>query len=313
MNIKNTIKILCLSLMIYSHCKAEDIASGWIGFAGNYDMAYRKTQFFEDNHNVGVGLWDNRIELWLPPHTSSEHGLAWGPYFRMAGIASTSNEAWENGWLALPGVGFQIYPFSYTGFNDTGKELQKIFGPLRLIFEYNWLHYWGSENSWRPDHQIRTGAEYWRAQNVNDIKEYWWAELWSGVYYVTANEFDPKYDTTNFGFATRTGLRIPKNEEQPAIISMFTPYLALESAVNKNQAYYWDNRLMIGGGIRFTPTLDFIPHNSKQWLNRFIIYAEYDYIAAYYRDHPPSSVPNYDVRVGINFSLGDWFPDYYKN
>ena len=34
------------------------------------------------------------------------------PYIRLAGMASSSDEDWENAWLARPGIGFSLFPFS---------------------------------------------------------------------------------------------------------------------------------------------------------------------------------------------------------
>ena len=44
-----------------------------------------------------------------------------------------------------------------------------------------------------------------------------------------------------------------------------------------------------------------------RWLNRFVFYAEYLHAATYYHQSAPSSVPNHDVRVGISFSIGEWY------
>ena len=177
-----------------------------LSFAGNFDLGYRKTQFFESNHNAFVGTWDSRIELWLPPFRKS---FSWGPYIRVAGIGASPDEPWENAWLAGPGVGLQVYPFSHGVFREGGSLIGKILGPVRVFVEYNHLDYWGSENAWRPEHQARVGAEYWRNFHANDLKSTWWSEIWSGLYWQSANEFDDHYDTLNFAVSLRSGLRVP--------------------------------------------------------------------------------------------------------
>src|SRR4051794_24374958 len=58
---------------------------GWdphLTFAGNFDVAYHNTQFFAPNHNVVVGQWDSRAEIWLWPNRKQ---FAWGPYVRVSG------------------------------------------------------------------------------------------------------------------------------------------------------------------------------------------------------------------------------------
>jgi hypothetical protein len=270
----------------------------WFGFSANFDGEYRHTQFFESDHDVGVSTWDSRLEIWLPPHRGR---FSYGPYVRFAGIAATEDPAWENAFLSFPGLGFQGYPFSFSYFEED-SWIRKVFGPLRLFWEYNFTDYWGEENRWRPDHQIRTGMEYWRAVDVNSLKNPWWWEFWNGLYWQSANEFDQDYESWIFGQALRTGVRNPGSD----ILSWFTPYLALESSLTANKTYYWENRLLWGGGLRLTPDLYVLPDRLK-CLNRLVIYAEYLNVATYYHQSAPSSIPDYDIRVGINFSIGDWW------
>ncbi len=241
--------------------------------------------------------------------------VSWGPYLRIAGIGATSNNTqpnhFDNAWLALPGIGFQVYPFSLV---DQCGGLAKFLGPLRLFVEYNQVNYWGSANSWRPTEQLRGGGEYWRSINVNNnFVEPVRGEFWSGLYYLSANDFAPNYNSMVFGASVRTGLRIPSNSYcHTDVISMFSPYIAMESSYTGHPSYSWENRLLIGGGLRFTPVLD-----QKSWFNRLVFYAEYDYIPVYYYGYnyafpsDPAQGPNshslHDVRVGINFSIGDWF------
>ena len=269
----------------------------YVTFSGNFDVGYRKTQFFEENHNTALATWDSRVELWLPPFRDK---FSWGPYLRVAGVWASEEQPWENAWLASPGVGGQIYPFSLPQLRDTG--VARVLGPLRLFGEYNRQHYWGSANSWRPDEQTRIGAEYWRALHVNDDHPWWWAEIWSGLWWQSANEFDPHYNSWVFANALRAGIRKPRS----GLWSAVTPYVALESSLTDNQPYYWENRLLLGGGIRFAPSFENLPQGMK-WLNRAVIYAEALHTAAYYRQSAPSSVPDYDVRVGLNFSIGQWY------
>jgi hypothetical protein len=164
------------------------------------------------------------------------------------------------------------------------------------------MDYWGSENVWRPDEQVRIGADYWKAMYVNNIYNPWWTEIWSGLSWQSANEFDKDYDTLILGNAVRFGFRKP----DAGILSTVTPYFAVESSLTENEEYYWENRLLFGGGIRFAPLL-YEKKDKSSWLTRFIIYAEYLGVSAYYRDSAPSSVPDYDFRVGISFSIGEWY------
>lgn len=291
---------LLLSPPVSGADSREDLGFGrWLTISGNFDGGYRKTQFFEDNHNAAVGQWDTRLEVWLPPFREE---FSYGPYLRFAGIAASRDPAWENALLAGPGGGFQVYPFSLAELRKPDSVLGKLLGPLRLYGEYNRLDYWGQVNSWRPDEQIRAGAEYWRARHVNETSWPWWTEFWTGLHWQSANEFDRHYDSVIFANAFRAGARIPK----AGFLSAITPYAALESSLTENKNYYWENRLLVGGGLRLAPSRSILPDNMR-WLNRFVFYAEYLHAAAYYRRSAPSSVPDHDVRVGISFSIGEWY------
>jgi len=81
--------------------------------------------------------------------------------------------------------------------------------------------------------------------------------------------------------------------------------VAIESSVTDNNAYYWENRLLAGGGVRFAPPLG--QTASKVRLNRMVVYGEYLRVASYYRSGAPTSIPKDEVRIGVNFSLGQWY------
>lgn len=271
----------------------------YVTFAGNFDAGYHKTQFFELKHNVTLAQWDSRAELWIPPFRTS---FSWGPYLRFAGIGASQDQPWENAWLAGPGVGFQVYPFSLSALRSSGGALRKVLGPLRLFGEYNRLNYWGKANDWRPKKQTRFGMEHWRALHVNDGSSSWWTETWNGLSWQSANEFDPQYHAWIFANAIRGGARIP----QLHALSAITPYGALESSLTDQRQYYWENRLLAGGGVRFAPSLNNLPPGYR-WFNRLALYAEYLHVAGYYRQSAPPSVPDHDVRVGISVSVGEWY------
>lgn len=297
-------------------CDAQDSKAlgygNWFTFAANFPGAgYRKTQFFDPHYNTGVVEWDSRAELWLPP---SRAGFSWGPYVRLAGIAGSKSDVFQNGWTSVPGAGFQVYPFSSRHFKGDKSKTGKILGPLRLFAEYNRMHYWGQENSWRPKEQVRAGAEYWKAIHVNDPSHRFWLENWNGAYWQSANEFTDRYKTLVLATSWRSGVRLTKRRG----LALITPYGAFQTAHNKydfpgTQAtcflgagkcnFYWDNRLLVGGGVRFAPPIS----EKQRWLNRFVVYGEYLSTAHYWGPPAPSSVPRYDLLIGISASIGQWF------
>ena len=304
-------KLFCILILIFSGSlsiadSAPDIKKpDWIDAAGNFDLSYHQTNYLP-SHNVGIGNWDSRIQFWLP-FINKPNKKVWSLYLRFAGVSSTSTFPSENGYLSAPGFGIQIYPFTLAdNCKDNETCLKGILGPLRLFAEYNRMNYWGTENSWRPNNQGRLGADYWNNLHANNLESTWWAEIWQGLYWASANEFTPNYNTLNYGTSIRAGVRkASESHNDISPLSYLTPYAVLQNAVNTNN-YYWENKLTVGGGLRITPDLKQI--QSLPFLNRLVIYAEYDYIANYWVKPAASlQAPNYDVVVGINFSFGNWF------
>jgi hypothetical protein len=296
--------LLCMFLVPMTPCAGQQnqaIGIGnWLTLSANLDAGYRRTQFFDPQYNTVVFQWDSRAEFWLPPFRNE---FSWGPYIRIAEINGSQSEAWQNAWLGGPGLGFQVYPLSSSRFTKRDSAMRKLFGPTRFFAEYNFTHYWGANNQWRPRNQERIGFDYWKAVNVNDQSRYWWAEIWNGLYWQSGNEFTDRYDTIVFANAGRFGLR----KARSGLLSAFTPYLALESSRTKNDQYYWDNRLLLGGGLRFAPSLRAFARSDRAWLSRCVVYGEYLNAATYYGAAAPSSIPRFDVRVGVSASMGDWY------
>lgn len=252
------------------------------------ELSNRRTQFFDEDHDASFALLDARLEYWLPPGKDS---LSWGPYVRFASIASSSDEAFENFYGALPGAGLQVYPFSATG---------GILGPMRLFAEYDNVRFEGDENAWRPDEQVRGGLEYWRANGVNDPLVSNWYELWLGSIWQSSNEFDDAYDTLVNALSLRIGHRFSEG----GLGAQLTPYALVEAIKTDNERYYWENRAIAGGGLRWAPPDDWLVDLG---LERFAVFVEYLEIVDYLEDEAPTSVPEDDWRIGLSFSFGEWF------
>ena len=266
----------------------------WWGVSAYSDSGFRSTQFFEPDYDTTLFQADGRLEVWLPP---SVPRFSYGPYVRLAASVSTRPEAWEN-WAVVPGVGFQVFPFSSSSFAAGHENLGQVLGPTRLFAEYNRITFRGDENSWRPGTQTRAGLEYWNSQHVNVPERIFWAEEWTGLIWSSANEFDASYNTLTFGNVVRVGARVPGKR----LASWLSPYGAVDSSLTNQKRYPWENRLRLGGGLRCSP-----PLSANGGLNRLVLYAEYLRTVAYYTATPVPSVPVSDVRVGLSFAVGDWF------
>jgi hypothetical protein len=271
----------------------------WMSIAAYGDAGYRNTNFYKFGYHTIISQGDSRLEFWIPP---GRNAFSWGPYVRFAGLTSDHSQARENTLLAQPCFGVQVYPFSSADLKNKNQKTAAVLGPLWLFVEHNRMDYWGSENVWRPEEHVRAGADYWKALYVNNTFIPWWTEMWSGLFWQSANEFDKDYDSWLLGNAVRLGLMKP----DAGMFSTLMPYLAIESSLTENGRYFWENRLWLGAGIRFAPLL-YEKADESNCLTRFIVYAKYLGAAAYYLDSAPSSVPDYDLRVGISLSVGEWY------
>ncbi|NOT26378.1 MAG: hypothetical protein HOP16_09795 [Acidobacteria bacterium] len=295
--------ILACVLVLPRGLAAQETAAlgigDWLTVSSNMDASFRRTQFFEPRYKTVLFDVESRVEFWLPPFRGS---FSWGPYIRVAAIASSRDQPWENAWLGAPGVGLQAFPFSSAGARGTGAG--RWLGPLRVFAEYDVVRYWGVANSWRPTRRTRIGADYWRAFHVNDHSHAWWGETWHGVSWNSSNEFSSSYDTTVLANAVRLGVRKPNG----GAVSSIAPYGIVESSWTRNDEYYWENRLLLGGGLRVAPDLARRNRPGRgMWLTRMVFYAEYLRSAAFYGVTAPPSVPRFDVRVGVGASVGDWY------
>ena len=303
----------CVLFLAAPRCGAQESKTlgfgDWFTFAANFpDAGYRQTQYFQPHYDMGLVEWDSRAEFWLPP---SRKAFSWGLYARFAGIAASKTAAFPNAWLSVPGVGFQMYPLSFARFRSPNSTAGKVLGPLRFFAEYNRVHFWGAENAWRPKKQSRIGFEYWKAINVNNTDKAFWLENWNGAYWQSSNEFTDQYHAIILASSWRSGVRAPKK----GALSTISPYIAIQTSHTKYDYrgacflgadqcdFYWENRLLVGGGLRFAPPLS----ANRRWLNRFVIYGEYFTTARYYGPSAPSYVPRFDVLIGISASLGQWY------
>lgn len=271
----------------------------WLSISANLDLSYRKTQFYQPGHETTMFQWDTRADFWLPP---GRDDFSWGPYVRLSGVESNRPYEFENNWGARPGYGFQVYPFSSQEMRQSENPIMQWLWPLHAFVEYSDVYYKEDEHSWRPDHQLRAGLDYWKEINVHDLSQPYWAEIWNGLIWNSTNGFDENYNTLIFANSFRFGLRKP----DAGIVSTFSPYAILESSLSENSEYAWENRLLGGGGIRFC-----LPRHCLspdwQWLDRFVIYTEYLVPLAYYRSSAPGSAPDHDFRIGVNLVIGEWW------
>lgn len=183
--------IVCVGLTGTEHAllndQTTDSLPARLSLSGNLEAEHRTTNFYKSDQNATLLQGDARLEIWLP---QAIRRFSWGPYIRIAGLDSNRPEAWENAWMAGPGFGIYMFPFSDEQLRKQAGFLGPILGPLRLFGEHNRLNYVGAPNVCHTDEQVRAGADFWRAHHVNDTNNPWWAKLCLGLFWQSANEFD---------------------------------------------------------------------------------------------------------------------------
>ena len=272
--------------------------SQWVTLAGYTEVGWRDTQFTRPDHDGLFIPWEYRAELWLPPKKTE---FSWGPYARFAGVDSDQPEAFEN--VQQYGVGFQVYPFSRGNIRkEVHSTWEAITGPLRVFFERNWQHFSGFGNEWRPRTLNRGGLEYYKALHVNETTQRRWAEFYGQAIWQSSNDFDVNYRTWVFGGAVRAGVRLA----DCGFLAAVSPYAVVEASRTRNDAYWWENRALLGAGIRFDPDLRRLPR-AMDWLTRFVVFAEYVHAVGYFGAEPPDTIPDHDLRIGLSFAVGDFF------
>jgi hypothetical protein len=294
--------------------------SNWLTFSANVEGGLRATQFYVPHYDTGVFQGDSRLELWLPPFRDQ---FSWGLYLRSGIVVGSKSDWFQNAWLARPGLGAEVYPFSAGRFQDPSSRVGAWLGPVRAFAEYNLVDYWGVTNSWRPRRQTKTGFDYWKATGVNDSSRPTWLEVWNGAYWQSTNDVTDQYDSWVFATAIRLGVRRPGR----GILSSVAPYaIGLGSRTKYDIAgsqgcalgqvggppnpcdFYWENNAALGVGVRVAPGVTTLrADGAPRALTRLVLYVEYLRTLTYYGPVAPANTPRSDVRVGISASIGRWY------
>ncbi|MGR3310136.1 MAG: hypothetical protein ACUZ77_05110 [Candidatus Brocadiales bacterium] len=184
---------------------------------------------------------------------------------------------------------------------------------FRLFGENLDLEWWAGD-WWQAEHDLRIGIDYWYEWNVPG-GEGWpyekekaleshlklWGELWMEGSWRKTNFFSTDYNSWTFGTAEKLGIRAWNWRASPEskISVHLMPYVTMEASVSEKNDFFWENRLLAGGGIRLMPRIKLC--STKDLLIR--LFAEHVTAVDYFKSGPDSEVPWNDIRVGINFSI----------
>lgn len=271
------------------------------------DSSYRDTNFFTDDYHGPVStlqtrlifprlseLFDSKIPL---PDPFIE-----GTWTRLKDIDWEDRNTFGAGIEWRPFANVDKYGGDYSYLSAASERLWtslvEYLTPLRFYVGYLWTDYIYDDPSysWRPKQDVRYGAEFYQEYQQYDNRLLW-GELWADASWRKTNFFIDDYKSWTFGAVPKIGFKIPRDKE----LSLM-PYLTLPVSVTERRDF-WENKIEAGIGIRIMP---FRWHHGTSWdmiAKKTKIYAEYLNVVRYIDDDAPSSVPDSDFRIGINYTL----------
>lgn len=274
------------------------VTADWLTVTALADGGWRSTLFYRDDFSSWYMHWDARVELWLPPF---RRALGWGVYARGAVTDGETRAFFESVWSAGPGIGIQVYPFAPGSLDWLWSPAAELLYPVRVFLEESEVRYWHDEDAARPDHLLRGGVDLYRGRFVNEHTRPVWYELFHETSWRSANEFDPSYRMMVTGTALRVGARVPRGW------SAWCSTYGLAELVRSAEAdYFWENRVLYGGGLRLAPDLRLVP----RWmgpLDRAALSVEYLRAGTYLGRQPLPWTPDQDVRLALSLGIGDFW------
>jgi hypothetical protein len=275
-------------------CRAE-FKTDLVAFG---DISYRSTNLLREGYDFLGGWGEARVAFrglcWMDPFL----GLA--PYVR-APLAWSNHPdvARENTFIY--GVGIESGILKRLS-SLSERSWTEWLRDVRLYAEYMRLHYTGEKSDrWSPDYDWRVGAEVWKEFNIDPptahqparpLCDKLWGELWADCGYRETGFLLDEYRSWCADAVLRAGY-----QER----WYFMPYATARVKVSQWFPVYWENRAVLGVGLRLMP----FTRSQSEWLRGLRFYAEYTSVAGYFRKEP-CGVPEEDTIVGLIFSYGWW-------
>ena len=261
------------------------------------ETSYRTTNFFKDDYGETVTWLENRIFF---PRFSEFINTSIplpDPFFIQI-LKYVPDMDWEDRWDY--GVGIEWRPFKKAeSFHNrvlSWIRHVRFYSVYLLTKRFQDKDEW----SWRPDDDLRIGAELYRECNLYNERLYW-AEFWTDGSWRATNFYIDDYNSWTFAIVPKVGIKFfPENEWA------LMPYLTGEIALT-GRSEYWQNRMLAGIGIRVMP-FRWYDGIISTFIRGIRIYAENLWIIHYFDDLPLCSecIPEDDLRIGINYTINWW-------
>ena len=263
------------------------------------DASIKKTSFYQKNYN-GSGFWMEG-RFFFPRFStlidSKKDAFPFPDLYFTSIIKDQKSLDWED--RIDYGGGVEWRPFkNFEDFTGVATWLYHM-RFYAVYLKTKFLRY-QREFDWRPTNDFRYGIEVYRECNLyNGSKSRFWSELWSDFSWRKSNFVVNDFQTWTFSIVPKWGIKIfPDN------LSIM-PYITGELSVTSRELEFWQNRALVGFGVRTMPFKNTV-NLTGTFLKGMRIYVEGNFVVAYLKDAPPSGTPDYDVRLGITYVINRW-------
>lgn len=256
------------------------------------DVTYRYTNFYETKYD-GV-VFSNETRLIIPRFNKFINlGFPLPEPYISGSLNYMKKINWEN--RLNYGVGIEWRPLNTITFLD--KPIFSWAKQLRFYILYLYTSFLQYEDSWswRPKSDFRYGIELYKETNFYNT-DFYWAEIWADASWRKTNFFVKDYNSWTFAIVPKLGIKALQEKE-----FCIMPYVTGELALTQ-RTEFWQNRILAGGGIRVMP---FRWNESKMHglIKGLRIYIENLWVLKYLGEKAAMTIPNYDLRVGINYTI----------
>ena len=224
-------------------------------------------------------------------------------YIKMNPSLSSTTNAWES--KLVYGVGIEQMPLKNFRIFQNNIALNWIHS-LRWYMEFLNLRPLKANYS-NPTYDRAVGLGLYKEYNFlgneaqpASFSKYFWGEAWGDFSYHTTNFSSAQEKTLGGSVNLKLGMYWFKSSK----INLM-PYAFVDASINENQKF-WESRAQVGGGLRLTP---FRSERFKEfeWLYNIRLFAEYHDNVQYFKDDKDNKTPNYDLRIGIGYSLNRYY------
>jgi len=224
-------------------------------------------------------------------------GHQFGLYANVLPSYTTASDFWWQKNVQY-GVGAQAYVV------ERGDERQWLRG-LRFFALAAWRSFYDEPSDADPvDDDLQAGADYYYDSLFNRDRN------WAIVAFGQASYRDTNFSEEDYGGLLSFG-NIQAGPKTEIGSSMVMAYAVVDWAVSpSHDDKWWENYLRAGGGARWHPFAALASSQDDttraEIQKRFYLFAEYLDNLTWLGDDPPDTVKEYDVRVGLAFSSGDF-------